>query len=95
MSVKKTSAEKRHAQSEVRRLRNKAVKSECRTSAKKFVAAVQNKDQKLAQETLKALQSTLDNAQRKGVLKRNAVSRKKSRMFKLYNVTFAAPAAAN
>ena len=65
MSVKKTSAEKKHAQSEVRRLRNKSVKSGCRTSAKKFVAAVQKKDQKLAQELLVALQSELDNAQRK------------------------------
>ncbi|MBP5442519.1 MAG: 30S ribosomal protein S20 [Treponema sp.] len=90
MSVKKSSAEKKHAQSEVRRLRNKSVKSGCRTSAKKFVAAVQKKDQKLAQELLVALQSELDNAQRKGIMHRNAVARKKSRMFKLYNNTFAA-----
>jgi small subunit ribosomal protein S20 len=85
----KSSAEKRHAQSEVRRLRNKAVKSACRTSAKKFVAAVQKKDQAAAKDALVALQSELDNAQRKGILHRNTVARKKSRMFKLYNVTFA------
>ena len=90
MSVKQTSAEKKHAQSEVRRLRNKAVKSECHTSAKKFVAAIQKKDQQLALEKLRELQSVLDNAKRKGVMKANAVSRKKSRMAKLYNVTFAA-----
>ena len=93
MSVKQSSAEKRHAQSEVRRLRNKAVKSECHTAAKKFVAAIQKKDQKAAEETLKALHSELDNAGRKGVMKANAVSRKKSRMAKLYNVTFAVSAA--
>ncbi len=92
MSVKKTSAEKRHAQSEVRRMRNKAVKSEVHTSVRKFLEAVQKKDQKLALENLRALESELDNAGRKGVMKANAVSRKKSRMAKLYNVTFAAKA---
>lgn len=90
MSVKKTSAEKRHEESEVRRLHNKAVKSRCHKSARKFVEAIQKKDQAVAQEALKALQSELDNAYRKGVMKRNAASRKKSRMFRLYNVTFAA-----
>ena len=93
VAVKKSSAEKRHAQSEVRRLRNKAVKSTCRTSAKKFVAAVQKKDQEAAKAALIALQHEYDVAQRKGVMHRNAVSRKKSRMYKLYNVTFNASAA--
>jgi small subunit ribosomal protein S20 len=94
LSVKKTSAEKRHAQSEVRRMRNKAVKSEVHTSVRKYLEAVQKKDQKLALEKLRALESELDNAGRKGVMKANAVSRKKSRMANLYNVTFAAPAKA-
>lgn len=94
MAVKKTSAEKRHAQSEVRRLRNKAVKSRCHTFAKKFLLAVQQKDRELAQTQLRELQSELDNAFRKGVIKRNAASRKKSRMAKLFNNTFAAAAEA-
>ncbi len=85
---KKTSAEKALAQSEVRRLRNKAVKSSCRTSVKAFVAAVQKKDAKLAETSLKTLVSELDSARQKGILTRNAVSRKKSRMMKLYNVSF-------
>ena len=93
MAGKKSSAEKRHAQSEVRRLHNKAIKSTCRTYAKQFVEAVHAKDQKLAEEKLKCLVSELDSARSKGVLTRNAVSRKKSRMMKLYNVSFAAPAA--
>ena len=93
MAGKKSSAEKRHAQSEVRRLHNKAIKSTCRTYAKQFVEAVHAKDQKLAEEKLKCLVSELDSARSKGVLTRNAVSRKKSRMQKLYNVSFAAPAA--
>ena len=93
MAVKQSSAEKRHAQSEVRRLHNKAIKSTCKTYAKQFVEAVHAKDQKLAEEKLKCLVSELDSARSKGVLTRNAVSRKKSRMQKLYNVSFAAAAA--
>ena len=69
MAGKKSSAEKRHAQSEVRRLHNKAIKSTCRTYAKQFVEAVQAKDQKLAEEKYKQLQKELDSARSKGVLK--------------------------
>ena len=94
MSVKKSSAEKAFAQSEVRRLHNKAIKSECRTAVKHFVAAVQKKDQTLAGSTLKDMVKTLDTARGKGVLSRNSVSHKKSAMMKLYNGTFS-PAAAN
>lgn len=89
MAVKNKSAVKRHKQSEVRRLRNKAVKSSARTCAKKFVASVQAKDQSAAAENLKALVKELDTAGRKGILSANAVSRKKSRMMKLYNASFA------
>ena len=90
MAVKKSSAEKRFRQSEQRRLRNKAIKSSARTCAKKFVAAVQAKDQALAGEKLRLLCKELDTAGRKGILSPNSVSRKKSRMMKLYNVSFAA-----
>ena len=93
LATKKTSAEKRYAQSEVRRLHNKAIKSTCKTYAKQFVEAVHAKDQALAEAKLKTLVSELDSARSKGVLTRNAVSRKKSRMMTLYNVSFAADAA--
>ncbi|HUH45488.1 MAG TPA: 30S ribosomal protein S20 [Treponemataceae bacterium] len=88
MAVKNASAKKRHKQSEDRRLRNKAVKSATRTSARKFVEAVHVKDQALASEKLGILLSELDKAGKKGVIKPNAVSRKKSRMMKLYNASF-------
>ncbi len=90
MAVKKSSAEKRHAQSETRRLHNKAIKSTCRTYAKQFIEAVQAKDKALAETKFRTLVSELDSARSKGVLTRNAVSRKKSRMAKLFNVSFAA-----
>lgn len=88
MARNQTSAEKRFAQSEVRRLHNKAIKSECRTYVRQFVEAVSAKDEKLAEEKLRALDSKLDSARSKGVLTRNAVSRKKSRMAILFNKTF-------
>ena len=93
MATKQTSAEKRHAQSEVRRLRNKAVKSRVHTSARKYLDAVQKKDKDLALATLKDLQSELANAHRKGVIKLRAASRKQDRMYNLYNKTFVAAAA--
>ncbi|MBR4322752.1 30S ribosomal protein S20 [Treponema sp.] len=93
MARNQTSAQKRFRQSEVRRMHNKAIKSECRTYVKQFVEAVHAKDSKLAQEKLVLLTSKLDSARSKGVLTRNSVSRKKSRMQKLYNVTFAQAAA--
>ena len=93
MATKKSSAEKRHAQSEVRRLHNKAIKSSCKTYARKYLEAVQAKDKTLAETRLRTLVSELDRARGKGVLTRNAVSRKKSRMMKLFNVSFAAEAA--
>ena len=89
MARNQTSAQKRFRQSEDRRLHNKAIKSECRTYVRQFIEAVQAKDQKLAEEKLRIMVSKLDSARSKGVLKRNSVSRKKSRMQKLFNVTFA------
>lgn len=90
MAVKNSSAEKRHKQSEVRRLRNKAAKSTARTCAKKFVAAVHAQNADLAAAELKVLCKELDTSGGKGILSKNAVSRKKSRMMKLYNASFAA-----
>lgn len=92
LAGKKSSAEKKYAQSEVRRLHNKAIKSEVRTYARQFVEAVQAKDAEAAKAKLNTLVSKLDSARSKGVLTRNAVSRKKSRMMKLYNVSFSAEA---
>lgn len=90
MATKISSAEKRHRQSEDRRIRNKAVKSSVRTSVKRFVAASQKKDMEEASASLKEMIAKLDSASRKGIIKKNAASRKKSRMQKLYNSLVAA-----
>ncbi len=82
------SAIKRHKQSEVRRIHNKAVKAAARTCAKKYTAAVVSKDAETAGTLLKELAHQLDTAARKGIITKNAAARKKSRMQKLYNITF-------
>jgi small subunit ribosomal protein S20 len=93
LAAKQSSAEKRHRQSEERRLRNKAVKSEVRTAAKKFTALAQKKDVEQAGEALKAMLKKIDTAARKGIVKKNAAARKKSRMQRLYNTLLPAKTA--
>jgi small subunit ribosomal protein S20 len=85
LAQKSSSAEKRHRQSEERRMRNKAVKSAVRTSAKKFVTLAQKKDIPAAEAALKDMIKKIDTASRKGIIKKNAAARKKSRMQRFYN----------
>ena len=93
------SAIKRHKQSEVRRIHNKSQKSSAGTCTKKFTRAVLEKKFSLAvveknaesaELLLRDLAHQLDSAARKGIITKNAAARKKSRMQKLYNVTFSA-----
>jgi small subunit ribosomal protein S20 len=81
----KSSAQKRHHQSEERRLRNKSVKSAVRTSAKKFVVLAHKKDVPGADAALKEMIKKIDTAAGKGIIKKNAAARKKSRMQRLFN----------
>jgi small subunit ribosomal protein S20 len=90
LAGKISSAEKRHRQSEERRLRNKAVKSSVRTSAKKFVVLAQKKDAAGAEAALKDMIKKIDTAAGKGIIKKNAAARKKSRMQRLFNSLTAA-----
>ena len=90
MAKKKSSAEKRRRQSEERRLRNKSVKSSVRTSAKKFAALAQKSGHGSAEVTeaeaaLKDMIKKIDKAAQKGIIKKNAAARKKSRMQRLFN----------
>ena len=84
-AIKISSAEKRHRQSEERRLRNKSAKSSMRTSIKKFVALAQKKDVVNAETALKAMIKKVDKAAGKGIIKKNTAARKKSRMQKRLN----------
>ena len=90
MAKKRSSAEKRHRQSEVRRMRNKAVKSAVKTSVKKFVLLAQRKDvpesgMAESEAALREMVKKLDTAARKGIIKKNAAARKKSRMQRYFN----------
>ena len=85
MAKKQSSAEKRHRQSEERRLRNKAVKSAVRTSAKKFVVLAHKSERDSAETALRDMIKKIDTAARKGIIKKNAAARKKSRMQRLFN----------
>jgi small subunit ribosomal protein S20 len=86
LAKKKDSAAKRHRQSEERRLRNKSVRSSIRTSVKKFVVSVQKKERENAETALGEMIKKLDTAARKGIIKKNAAARKKSRMQKRFNL---------
>lgn len=86
--MKNPSAVKRHRQSEDRRMRNRTVKSTVKTVAKKYTAAVHEGNSEIAGTILKELISKLDTAARKGIITRNAASRKKSRMQLLFNASF-------
>jgi small subunit ribosomal protein S20 len=79
------SAEKRQRQNEKRRLRNKMEKTAIRTSAKKVVVASQGKDVATAEAALMDMIKRIDTAARKGIVKKNAAARKKSRMQRLVN----------
>ena len=81
----KKSAEKRHRQSTARRLRNRQVKSEIRTAVRKFTQQVDGKDKAQAETAYVEVQQLLDNANRKGILHKNTISRKKSRLAKKLN----------
>jgi small subunit ribosomal protein S20 len=85
LAKSRSSAEKRHKQSEERRIRNKTVKSSVRTSVKKFTLLAGKKDSVAAETALREMIKKIDSAATKGVIKKNAAARKKSRMQKLFN----------
>lgn len=85
MGTTNKSAEKRQRQNEKRRLRNKMEKTAIRSSAKKIVVATQGKDTAAAEAALMDMIKRIDTAARKGIVKKNAAARKKSRMQRLVN----------
>ena len=79
------SAEKRARQNEKRRVRNKAVKTRVKHATKEVrqTAAETSKEEALAK--LKAAQSTINKAHKKGVVHKKTAARKISRLAKLVN----------
>jgi len=78
------SAKKRAKQSQVRRLRNKSVKTTLKSLEKKLKAAKEtNSDDK--NEILRQTQSAIQKAAQKGIIHKKTASRKISRLFKFMN----------
>lgn len=74
------SAKKRVLVAERNRERNQAVKSRVKTMVKKVLVAVEAKEVEAAKAALSVAYKELDKAVTKGILKKNTVSRKKSRL---------------
>ncbi len=79
------SAKKRILVTETKAARNKAIKSEVKTSIKKVEAAVAANDKAAAQAALVNATSVIEGACSKGVYHKNNAARKVSRLSKLVN----------
>jgi small subunit ribosomal protein S20 len=75
---------KRIKQNEVRRERNKAVRSELRTRTKTALAAIDTGAEDVA-ETVQAAARRIDKAAAKGVIHPNQAARRKSRLMRHEN----------
>jgi small subunit ribosomal protein S20 len=76
------SAEKRNRQAQKRRTRNVAVRTRVKSAVKKVRDAIAKGDGSAAKQALLEAASTLDRASSKGVVHRNAASRRIARLSK-------------
>lgn len=76
------SAIKRNKQNERRRLRNRYFSGRARTFVKKARSAIEGNDLEEARQATKEAISALDKAAEKGILHKNNVARRKSRLVK-------------
>ena len=76
------SAKKRVKTNEIKRQRNVSRRSDIKSSVKKYLAAVEDKDINVAKDMLKEAKSKIARAAGKKVLKKNTASRKISRLEK-------------
>ncbi|MGE4268155.1 MAG: 30S ribosomal protein S20 [Deferribacterales bacterium] len=79
------SALKRIRQSEKRNLRNKSYKSKMKTMVKKFTTATQTGDVETSEAAFKAAAATIASIGSKGVIHKNQVARRQSRLAKKLN----------
>jgi small subunit ribosomal protein S20 len=79
------SQEKRNRTNEVRRVRNKSVKSSLHTAVRGFRAAVEAGDKDKAGELLVTTSRKLDKAASKGVIHKNQAANRKSALARALN----------
>jgi small subunit ribosomal protein S20 len=77
------SAKKRLRQNEVRRLRNRSVKSTIRTLIRKVQTAVDANDVETAEQEYRLAAKQLDRAGQRNIIHRNRAARIKSRLQRL------------
>lgn len=77
------SALKRTRQSEIRRIRNKSVKTRVKNVVKTVRANASQEDATATQESLKTAKSIIDKAAKRGVIHKRTAARKISRLSKL------------
>ena len=82
MAERSKSGIKRQRQNLKRRERNTAVKSDLKTQLKKLESVLESKDVNAAQQVLRETEAKLRKAASKGVMKKETVSRKVSRLSK-------------
>ena len=78
------SAKKRAKQSQVRRLRNRSVKTSLKTLEKKLRSAKES-DAENKDELMRKTQSAIHKAAKKGIIHKKTASRKISRLYKFLN----------
>jgi len=87
------SAQKQVRVAERRRLRNKSVRSRCKTDITKAERLIFSGELESAQKAVTAAIGCLDKAAEKGVIHPNNAARRKSRLMKKLNTAKALPSA--
>jgi small subunit ribosomal protein S20 len=88
------SAKKRAIQAEKRRIRNKSVKTNLKTTEKKFMKALETGDAELSEQAFRLAVKKYDMAAAKGVIHKNNASNKKSKLARRLNAFTSAKDAA-
>lgn len=73
---------KRNRQTEIRHARNKSTRSSLKTRIKRYLDTAASGDATASQEAYRDISKALDQAAAKGVIHKNAASRRKSRLAK-------------
>ena len=76
---------KRNRQNDKRRLRNRVFRGQTRNAVKDARSAIETGDAEVSKQSLLQAISALDKAAEKGVLHKNNVARRKSRLMKAFN----------
>jgi len=81
------SALKRARQNQIRRTRNKSVKTRVKNVVKDLKLAIDGESKEAVPEKLNAAKSFIDKAAKKGVIHRKTAARKVSRLSRLANLS--------